>query len=169
MANKSVLFYLSFLQSIAPIVEYLYDTELNSSVPDDLYRVINQLYNQVETKLLFTKPAGDLLFGFQDDLYDLLVGIIENAIAGADLPDRFGLFSTVSNMIYARFWIWLSVTSMSCISSETFQTEFFSDDFRLRLSEAGAQTKDRHRRVSSEKFLMKSMTLALLNFNSGPP
>ena len=80
-------------QSITPIVDYL----LQGNVGDEVYNFINLLYGRAGTKLLFTKPAGDLLFGFEEELYTLIVNLLEG-ITGEDLPDTFGLFSTVNRL-----------------------------------------------------------------------
>lgn len=69
---------------------------IDYNIPDPsnrLYRLINNLYNDSGTELLFTKSAHDILFGFEDDLYTKIVELF--AGLGVEIPPTFGLFATV--------------------------------------------------------------------------
>lgn len=58
------------------------------------------LINDAGSQLLFQKTAGELFFGFTDDLLSAIVNTIELVPGVPDeLPNEFGLFQTVSFLI----------------------------------------------------------------------
>ena len=74
-----------------PILEYH-----NISLTRPILKAINKLLEETKSSLLITRSVHDLLFGYQDDVYDKIAAFIKNLLPNATVPDNFGLFMNVS-------------------------------------------------------------------------
>ncbi|XP_078495226.1 platelet glycoprotein 4-like [Ciona intestinalis] len=84
--------------SMPAIVDFVF-SQRNQTTPDAIYTALNTIYLSTSTKLIFTRSVNDILFGFQDNLFDLIANLV-NETTGVEIPD-FGLFSTYND---SRGW-----------------------------------------------------------------
>uniref|UniRef100_H2Z5H1 Uncharacterized protein n=1 Tax=Ciona savignyi TaxID=51511 RepID=H2Z5H1_CIOSA len=84
--------------SMVSIVEYIFE-QLGQPVDPNVYKLVNAAYIATSTKLIFTRAVHDILFGFQDNLFDAIKAVVLNR-TGVEIQD-FGLFSTYND---SRGW-----------------------------------------------------------------